>query len=923
VKSTLTRLQAGSLVWTLIVCAVAASVYSQTAAGGWALLVLASIAVWLAVPRIPSLLATARAPSPAVLSLVIVMVSTCLLLEPTLAGPRWRDWDYGAHHALTRILTRAFSQGAPMPQWVMSLSTGDAPFDLYPWITYVLAALGACALGGELHVPTVLSLLALAIHTGIALCVLHIARRFCSWPLALLAGGVVLLDPGSFETGVFQSMVEIGLIHSGLAELAGLIALAAAFGALRRPTRTSYGVMVTAAALSAALHPTGLLLIGLAVLALLVATLLAKDGRAMRAASIGLHLGLGCALSAFVWRSFGERHFLYGLHFAYPPQSAGTTLSDILAFRWPPTDFAAVYALGLIGLVAAFVTRRAEQLWAALIVVVALAGLPATPYLSLGLSNMGWFSRFQPWRLGMLSYPFIVALAAAGIAALSSGLSSLKRATRLRPWVMAALVAILAVGGVRAASEALDRQRRRLERIAATSVPDVEGFARLVAWAGVQAKRMTPQSYSRLFFEEGSHSVYHVTAETGLPTVYIGAGGGSTMLSHRMVDSTADSLRRFNVRWSMARGRSPWFGNPASERCFGSYCVREIDGWDGQLARIERGCGTVQATLLSDEQIEVQLAGTNRPALVALGFGSYPRWEASTGGRKLLVYSYPATPGSSARVLAAWLPPGTTHFTSHGALPSDRVGLPLTLCGALGLAGLAISGAVPRLRRRALRMLARLSRTLVARTPVLVAWLLPSAGTLLLLWGICQAHAPAKALTLGQILTGAARVEARRADGGWQSCSFSTLAGDFDCGASGRIGTSLAFVVRDHIASTPYPTPAIAFSPRHVGAEVRIHLTRRLDGEYVVQKWGDGKALLATSSGETLLFPRTPKVVVLAASAPSSLTLELRAHSAEPFGITAMRRDVLGYGSTGGLPDAPEHPPSLGVSLTDKPTTCP
>src|SRR5687767_2149980 len=93
------------------------------------------------------------------------------------------------------------------------------------------------------------------------------------------------------------------------------------------------------------------------------------------------------------------------------------------------------------------------------------------------------------------------------------------------------------------------------------------------------------------------------------------------LLRERIEDTSPASLARFNVRWVIGVGQSPSLGDPATERVFGSYHVRELAGWDGKFARIERGGGEVAVTRLDDRAVEVEVTGTTEPALVALGTG--------------------------------------------------------------------------------------------------------------------------------------------------------------------------------------------------------------------------------------------------------------------------------------------------------------
>jgi hypothetical protein len=143
------------------------------------------------------------------------------------------------------------------------------------------------------------------------------------------------------------------------------------------------------------------------------------------------------------------------------------------------------------------------------------------------------------------------------------------------------------------------------------------------------------------------------------------------LLRERISRASPQELRRFGVRWVVADGTSPTIGKASSEVVVGGYHIRELATWDGRFARVERGEGEARVLRLDDEAVTIELTGTDRPALVALGTGYYPRWRARAGDRALPVYALPSAPGSELSVVAAWVPPGLTTFTPNGPLPSD------------------------------------------------------------------------------------------------------------------------------------------------------------------------------------------------------------------------------------------------------------
>ena len=309
-------------------------------------------------------------------------------------------------------------------------------------------------------------------------------------------------------------------------------------------------------------------------------------------------------------------------------------------------------------------------------------------------------------------------------------------------------------------------------------------------------------------------------------------------LRERIEDVSPASLRRFNVCWVMrADGTSPSVGDPATEKRFRGYVLRELPEWDGAFARIERGEGTVRVLRLEDERIDVEVSGTSRPALVALGMGYYPRWRANHEQQGALpVYAIPSIEGGRLQIPAAWLPPGRTTFMPSGSLPSDGAGRIPTGLAILVAFAVIVLWSVParplvnartrllRATARALRWSARHRRRLALGGAGLAAMVLAVAA-------ILSAVAPARALQVGNGLRAPATVEAL-IDGSWKTCGYRPMYGAYRCPGPVLVQDTTAQLLNDAPPSPPFVVPAIHVTTVKGQVAVRIRMRARLHGEY-------------------------------------------------------------------------------------------
>jgi hypothetical protein len=344
------------------------------------------------------------------------------------------------------------------------------------------------------------------------------------------------------------------------------------------------------------------------------------------------------------------------------------------------------------------------------------------------------------------------------------------------------------------------------------------------------------------------------------------------------------------VRWAIASGRSPTLGNPDTEQQIGSFTIREIDGWDGKFARIEKGTGEVRVTRLDDRAVEIEVTA-KEPVLVALGTGYYPRWRARhASGTWQPVYALPAKPEGRLHVVAAWVAPGKTTFTPDGPLPSDGKGLPFAILAALAaIAGLVV-WRIPRLRLRVLRRIARVRQRLPHWLKLAARFGIPLLLLALLVKGCVDDGRPARALMLGTGVRATATVEARLDGGPWQRCDYQRLQGAHVCDGLVVAYDGMTNLLNDAPPSWAFSTPGIIASADVPGVEMRVLLDERLSGTYWTAV-SEGTVTLEVSGAPQEVYDRK---VITYGNLGDSGHIEIRSKIPTTFWwFTFVREDTL------------------------------
>lgn len=819
-----------------------------------------------------------------------VLAASAIVFRGPWSHGGFNAYDWAPHHANLRHLVDGLA-AARVPRWSLGASTGDATFELYPLLPYYLAARAALALGiSDLTLVLVRS--GILVHTLFALGAGLLARRLLGFKWGIVVGLVALFDVGSVFGGGADGVIKLGVTHSALANAIWTFVLLGIVSGLERPRLVVSVAVTLLAALAALCHPLALVAALATLGALGAVAVLAEDVPAHRALVAAGQVALGIALAAFVWRPLAARLVLYGVHYAAAGENPAAWIRGVLAHSVPEATFEPFVYAGYAGVAVGLWSRRAGPTLLACHAALLFAGLFDQLYLVLHLLPSLDVSRLQVVRFASCAKVSIYVLGAYALASLFRG--ALPRALATRRVAAGALTAVLAFPLCRGGLEYATDLTAELARLAHPDVPDADGFRALIAWAKARAHEERPDAFARLLStdRERFYSVCHVEAVTGLPAVWPGSVP-AVFLRERIEDTSPASLARFDVRWVVEHGASPPIGDPATERHFGSYVVRDVPGWDGRFARIERGHGDVVVTRLEDELVEVELRNTTEPALVALGMGYYPRWRAVHDARgELSTYAYPATPGGSLHVLAAWLPPGRTVFRPNGALPSDTGGRALSL-GALllGLAGITVWSRAG-LRQAALRAMARGKRALRRHLWQVLRGLGLVGVAVLLLAGWWFARAPAGALIAGTGLVPLARVEERHG-GEFVPCPYSLLEGRYRCPSGAGVVDTAASLVNDAPPSTPLVTPAVRLEARGSATELRASWHARLGGEYWGKTNGPRVSLRVGTAAPVALDGRQVTLSWAPASSPATAVLTATLGAQESVEVTVAKRTRL------------------------------
>ena len=565
--------------------------FPSTAAGECALVLLAgSIGVLFATfwPKARTYVEQPPALATALVLLIITAAGLTTFWDAMTTSPAWQLGDWGPQHAVLAHVMPSLP-GIHVPVWDHALATGDPPLELYPALTYLVTGHVALALGLENDLPQAMMLVAVVVHIALALLTALLAMRFAPKPVALVVGMLFMVDAGAISHGGTVGLFKYAILHSALAQVFTLIAALGILSALTRPRLGASVAIWLGTALATATHPSALIAAAVCIVGLLAVALLASDVPARRAfVAIG-HVVLGVALSASVWLPAGERLLAYGQHFSNELYTGAKLLQTVIAVALPISSYSAVIYAGYLGTLAGVFSRKAEVVFISVVALALVIGLCDAPYAALGLLPGMTVARLGAVRLMLVARPFLYAAAAYLVVVLyGRARDAWRDAPQRQRIAVAALLGIVAAGLVRIGPSYWHDEGDRAYTDTRWLAPNAASYDELATWAKARVREIGPGSYARAMFETDSHEPLHLTATTGLPTLHLGALP-DLLLRERITDASPASLSRFNIKWSIAAGRSPELGDPDTETTVGDFHIREIKAWDGKFARVEAG----------------------------------------------------------------------------------------------------------------------------------------------------------------------------------------------------------------------------------------------------------------------------------------------------------------------------------------------
>lgn len=827
--------------------------------------------------------------------LLVALGASVFRVELT-ESPDWRVGDWAIQRAvLAKLMPHV--PGFGFPTWMHEVSTGDAPLETYPALAYVVTAHVAWLADLRADLPRAMMIVAVAVHVGLAVQTMRITVRVAPLPAAVLVGVVALLDVGDLSGGGVSSLFRWGLFHHAFAQVLVLWAAVAVLDALRTPSQATALRIWVAVAVATAAHPSALLQAGLMIVGLGAVALLARDVPSRRAVFAMLHVAAGIGLGALVWMPMGQRLLAFGQHFSTAFRSADQIFQSLLAGPVPSSSFAAVMMLGVLGLVLAIWSRRSAPVFVATVGLLAIVLLSDRVYNAFELAPSPTTVRLGIERFSSMARPFV--LAAAGYALAVCWLAARRHwrdAVGWRVVVAHAVVGVLVLGVGRMVLITIGDKAGRAADEARMLAPDASSREELITWARTEMAKIPVGKMARVLVDaDDQHYEFNLVADAGMPVVHLGAIP-NLLLRNRINDSSDASLQRFNIRWVIARGKAPSAGDPATERAVGRYRIRDVAGWDGDMARVTEEAAAagarVRTLAVHDNGVDVDVTAgaADAPVLVILGTGYYPRWQVvDSSGRRTNTIEVPAVIGGRAGVVAAWLPPGLAHFTVDGSLRSDRAGWPFAGLSLFGIiAGLVVWRT--RWRWRLLHKYVR-ARNAVAARPALLHTLGASTLTLLLVGiGLRDCVRAEPALLVGTGVRASATVTARVGDGSWQTCGYRPALGQYECADIVTVNDGVTALLYDDAASWRYPTPGIRIMAQQYGITVRVEMQRRIHGRY----WGaatDDRGTIRVGDQAFVLdhqfaaeFPNSDDVTV---------TVEITDPPLDGWFMTLVREDAL------------------------------
>lgn len=696
-------------------------------------LALAALCAWLVTPRVPV------AALAAVGLLLAVLVPAMLALKDRLrASERWSSvvrrleipavmvalaWviyvsllphlrhgivlDTGDHQlmlARSRAIQQALVHGH-VPKWTLAMQGGEPLTDLYPYLfDAVLTPLKLFFPGPDGYRKAyhfgVLALFWLRGVAGYAL-----ARRLASPWAALLVAAASFFDVGNAWDGTWSAALYWGMVHSNLSLTLCAFAVALQIDLSRTGSTPRLVLAVLLGAMGMLAHPVGVVFLGVATGALLLAAWLRKTAArsAMRSGVAGL---LAFALAAFWVIPYTDALRGYGYVFSAAGLQYAEGATGLLDGSLPGSALPAYVGLTTLAVLVAL-TAEDAALVAMAVAALALWTLTFTPLaVSSGFTEL--YPEYLDGQPRRFNHGVKVAILPVLAWLIDRGYRLLRepRSFEVRAVLGRALVAALLFAGfLRVASNAV----QALQTNVRMQIPNSAEPGRVRAYAGpdhekvfdwlrqMRAADKNPTRWRLLvrYADPGPHMPHAVWSEgfaSLIPIVDL-RYFSTAFLKNRPRELSVEALREWNVRYMLTD--TPTAPAPNATRVFqsGSLLVWQNTGYDGRTVVAPAGVslGKLQ---VSDEHVAFTVSGVPSAGIdLRVRTAWFPRWTARSGDSRLAVVGVPPFSGAQERqdqILIRGVKNGPVMLRCDGPLPRSRSSALFSIIGLFGL-GLACS----------------------------------------------------------------------------------------------------------------------------------------------------------------------------------------------------------------------------------------
>ncbi len=579
--------------------------------------------------------------------------------------------DHPAHLANAWHTKRAIFEHGSLFTWTPEMFAGYPTNHLYPvgpdlWVVgWWCATFGALDFGQSYNL-SLFALLSLNSWAAFAL-----GRRLFGTRAGLVAGVLVLLDPGQGRSGGWTWSMHQGVWPNTLSMTFFLVGLERMLAFVEAPSRWRFCAVSFALAAGFVMHPMSLLFA--AVLVAGLALVIAFSTNESRARWLGALAAVPTAglLAAFWWVPFlTSRHEALDELGAWwhPASELG---GRILEGSWIAGTTPLLATLGLVGAVLAW--RAAEPRTRLL---VGLVFIPAAVFNSSTIDafRLSWvlsgIEGIQFLRMAIWIRPLLLVLAAFAIVEAWKTITK-QSGTSASGWrqVMLSIVLGVAFGGV--AQGALEKavstdSLRTMQR--PNSWGDPGARAKLVG--ALNALDLEPWERIGIMWDRGRNRPLYLTPELDHGWTKMERGQPAAIFEHRVVGKSSSAQDWLNLAY-IVRDREIRNRDWEEVENFGGIRVFRRKGGSTKPATV---LGSGNVTVDSFEHDRVVLTGSSDAAgELVLHISEFSRWRAMRDGKELTIEPHAVRGIAQSGFMKVPFGPGETTF-EFSPSAADRAG---------------------------------------------------------------------------------------------------------------------------------------------------------------------------------------------------------------------------------------------------------